>query len=137
MNNLIPWEECLDCHVRQVEVDESRINSLIDSAKKRFKMTKSMDTNFPGFIVEQYYEVIKELLVAFMLKGGYKSKNHQCLFTYFYMMNPSLEYYIIIIKKMSYLRNRSQYYGEEIPSGFYDGKKDDIIEIIGNLLKPI
>lgn len=131
----MPWEECLDCHVKQVEIDGFRINSLLDSVKRRLRMTKSMNKNFKEYIIEQYYEIIKELLTAFMLKGGYKSNNHQCLFTYFYIKNPNNEYDVMLIKKLGYLRNRSQYYGEKIPSSFYDNKKNDIIEIIYNLIE--
>src|SRR3989339_618551 len=90
-----------------------------------------------SFLVEDYYEIIKELLVAYLLKNGLKSQNHQCLISYFYKMHPELENEADLISHMSFFRNRMGYYGEEIPRDFYinnKGEFDKIIEILLNLV---
>jgi hypothetical protein len=108
-------------------------------AMQRLNLTKSIKPTKANisFIVEDYYEVIKELLVAYLLKNGLRSKNHQCLITYFYRENPDLEYEVNLISQLSYFRNRLGYYGERIPFGFYDKNKEEFENIIKLILKLI
>ena len=66
-----------------------------------------------------------------------RSKNHKCLITFFYKNNPDYEGYAKLISKLSYYRNRLDYYGENIPFSFYEKNKDniqDIIELLRSLL---
>jgi len=134
------WNECLQKFVKDVEIDEYRIKSLIEKALQRKEIIDKIYLNEKtvSFIVEGYYEVIKELLVAYLLSEGKRSKNHQCLITYFYRKNSELEGEIKLISQMSYYRNRLNYYGESVPLFFYkDNEKEipKIIKIINNLIK--
>ncbi|MBU0898622.1 MAG: hypothetical protein KJ613_02285 [Nanoarchaeota archaeon] len=134
------WNECEEKFIRKIEVDEERIASIIEMAMKRLDLIKSIKStgNNISFIVEGYYEVIKELLVAYLLKNGMKSKNHQCLITYFCRKNPDLEHETNLISQLSYFRNRLDYYGEKIPSAFYERNKTEfeiIIKLIMKLIK--
>ena len=92
-----------------------------------------VDEKTVSFIVEGYYEVIKELLVAYLLQNGLRAKNHQCLISYFSRENPDLEHETMIIAKMSYYRNRLDYYGETIPTTFFDENKSEFKNIIKQL----
>jgi len=85
MNDLMNWEECENSFVRKVSVDSEKIKSILTAAKLRYEFVKSISSNEKNvsFVFEGYYEIIKELLVALMLKKGLRSKNHQCLFTFF------------------------------------------------------
>ncbi len=134
------WNECGKEFIREVEVDNEKIKSLIKLSLNRFNFIKSIDVNSSNvsFIVENYYEVIKELLIALLLKNGLKSQNHQCLITYFYKNYQGYEFQANLILQMSYLRNRLEYYGESIDLGFYNKYKEDfvsIIELIKNLIE--
>lgn len=138
--NLMNWNKCENEFIRKVEIDHNRINSIIEIAEQRFKVTKLIkhDANNSSFIIEGYYEVIKELLVAYLLKNGFRSKNHQCLITFFYNKNPNLEFEADLISQMSFFRNRLDYYGEKIPESFYEKNKEDIeniVKLILDLLK--
>lgn len=136
---MMNWNECENEFIRQVEVDKERVESILERAIQRKKITESIkvsDENV-SFIVEGYYEVIKELLVAYLLKNGLRSKNHQCLITYFYINNKKYEYEANLISQMSYLRNRLDYYGEAIPLSFYNKNKADIKQIIVLLISLI
>lgn len=126
------WNECEKEFIRKVEIDKERIKSIFEQAMQRKKMIESIKTSGENisFIVEGYYEVIKELLVAYLLKNGLKSKNHQCLITYFYMKNNEYEFEADLISQMCYLRNRLNYYGEMIPLNFYNKNKENIKKII-------
>ena len=142
--DIMNWGECEKKFIRNVEIDEERINSIVKKALQRLK--RAEDTNVSeenvSFIVEDYYEVVKELLVAYLLKNGLRSKNHQCLISYFYKQNPNYENEAFLISQMSFFRNRLDYYGEDIPVAFYLKNKEEfkriinlVLELIGNKIK--
>jgi len=134
---MMNWKECEEKFIRNVEIDKERIASIIEMATQRLDLTRSIkpDKSKISFIVEGYYEVIKELLVAYMLKNGLRSKNHQCMITYFYINNSDLEYETNLISQLSYFRNRLGYYGERIPFSFYEKNKKEFEIIIKIILK--
>lgn len=136
---MMNWQICENKFIREVEIDNHRIKFIIEKAKQRKVFIESTEANEENvsFIVEGYYEIIKELLVAYLLKNGMRSKNHQCLITYFYKENPRYEGEAHLIAKLSYYRNRLNYYGESIPFLYYNKNKERIlrtIEIIQNSL---
>ena len=126
------WKKCERIFIRKVEIDNHRIDSIISRAKGRKKFIEQFEVTDDNvsFVIEGYYEIIKELLVAYLLKNGLRSKNHQCLITYFYQKNQNRESEIKLIGQMSYYRNRLNYYGESIPTNFYHKHKDEILMII-------
>lgn len=131
--NLMNWEKCKREFVRKVEIDNERIESLKEQAQNRLlfiKQQKDIDNKKVSFVVEAYYETIKELLVAYLLKNGLKSDNHQCLITFFYKNNPDYEAETNIISQMSYFRNRLDYYGEAVPLSFFENNKEEFEKII-------
>ena len=139
MNDILNWDECKRKHIINVEVDNERILSIKEKTDIRLKRAKNtnIDKDSVSLIVEDYYEVIKELLLAYLLKNGLRSKNHKCLISYFYHKNPDNESDARLISRMSYLRNRLTYYGESIEIEFYDTNKkkiDEIIKLLGELI---
>jgi|SRR3989344_837118 len=140
MRDIMNWKECEEKFIRKAEVDKKRIESLLEKTRLRLKRARNTELNSEtvSLIVEDYYEVIKELLVAFLLKNGLRSNNHQCLISYFYKENPDYEKQAFLILQMSFFRNRLNYYGESIPLEFYEKNKkefENIIEIIKTLIK--
>ena len=140
MNEFMDWKECEEKFIRDVQVDKNKINSLLKAAEKREYVISKMDVDKDSvsFVVEGYYEIVKELLVALLLSKGLKSSNHQCLLTYFYKTYPEHESYSHLISQMSYLRNRLNYYGELIDYSFYEKNSEKIkkvIAILNSLIK--
>jgi len=135
MKDIISWKKCEREFIRKIEIDKEKILSIKGATKSRLKFVKSIEVNKDNvsFIVENYYEIIKELLVAFMLKDGLRAKNHQCLFSYFYKKCPEFEYEVNLMLQMSYLRNRLDYYGEMIELEFYEKNKKEFEKIINIL----
>ena len=136
------WNECKKSFIRNIEVDNEKINSIIKVAFNRLNFIKDLEVNeiSVSFIFEDYYEIIKELLIALLMKKGLRSKNHQCLITYFYKNYPNYGFEANLILRMSYLRNRLEYYGETVDIGFYKKYNKDflrIIEIIEKLIKEL
>ncbi len=131
------WSLCDRNFIKRVEVDKERVSSIVKMALKRLERARStkVTKDNVSFVVEDYYEVIKELLVAFMLKNGFRSKNHQCLISYFYK-EKKLEREAILIAQMSFYRNRLNYYGDSIPLVFHEENKKEFEEII-KILKGI
>ena len=133
---LMSWDVCEKCFIKRVERDEWRFDTIVSMAKLRLKKIERYRINEEvSFIVEDYYEVIKELLVAYLLKDGFRSKNHQCLISYFSKKNPEREREVQIILQMSYFRNRLGYYGEGIPLKFYKINKEEFKKIIDLILE--
>jgi len=137
--SIMNWDECKKDFIRKVEIDLERIESLIKRANQRLKRAESTKISLDNvsFVVEDYYEIIKELLVAYLLKEGLRAKNHQCLISYFYKNNPNYEREAFLISQMSFFRNRLDYYGEDIPFEFYTENKEEFKKIINLLLKLI
>ncbi|MBU0894877.1 MAG: hypothetical protein KKF48_02505 [Nanoarchaeota archaeon] len=139
MIDIMNWGYCERKFIKKVEVDEERIKSIVEKAMQRLDRAKKtqINPNTISFIVEDYYEVIKELLVAYLLKNGLRSKNYQCLISYFYKENPNYEKEAYLISQMSFFRNRLSYYGEDIPMEFYEKNKKEFQSIIDLLKKLI
>ena len=133
------WGKCKEEFVKNVEVDLSKINALIKTADARIEFLKSaaFSDEKISFLVEGYYEAIKELLTALLLSKGLRSKNHQCLITYFYKNYPNYEAEAYLIAEMNYYRNRLNYYGEQIPSAFYEKNKDQFERVVTKIKKII
>lgn len=126
------WNYCLRNFIKEVEIDIEKIESIKETVEKRVKYSISIGVNEDNvsFVVEGFYEAIKELLIALLLSKGLRSKNHQCLISYFYKSYPDYEAEANLIARMSYLRNRLDYYGETIDFEFYDKHKKEINKII-------
>ncbi len=139
MISLQPWSSCEKQFIRKVEKDEERVLSIIEMAQRRHDLVKTFNPEMtePSFIIEQYYEVIKELLVALLLRQGFRSSNHQCLFSFFAREHPAFEFEAHFIAQLSFYRNRLDYYGEKVPSSVYEENKklfEDVITLILKLL---
>ena len=140
MTDIINWKECEMHFIRKVSIDKEMIEAIMKRAFQRLNRVKSTKIILENisFIVEDYYEIVKELLVAYLLKKGLRSKNHQCLISFFYKQNPDYEKEAHLISQMSFFRNRLNYYGEDIPLSFYDENKvefERIVDIILNLIE--
>jgi uncharacterized protein (UPF0332 family) len=136
---IMNWNTCERDFIYRVEPDPQRAKSIVMKAHQRLRRAQqtSLTEETVSFMVEDYYEVIKELLVAYLLQKGLRSKNHQCLISYFARHHPDLEQEAILIAQMSYFRNRLDYYGESVPVGFYEKHKEEfkrIITVLGKLL---
>lgn len=135
MNDFMSWSECEKSFVRKIQVDSSKIKSLHKASNSRELFLKSLTVTKDNvsFIVEGYYEVIKELLTALLLSKGLKSKNHQCLITYFYKNYPSYENLANFILGLNSVRNKLNYYGRLIEYSYYEDNFEKINKTIKTL----
>ena len=70
--DIMNWSECERKFIRNVKIDKERIASITRKAMLRLKRARKTEIAIENvsFVVEDYYEVIKELLTAYLLKYG-------------------------------------------------------------------
>lgn len=136
----MPWSVCKRSFIRTIKKDDEEIASIIEGAMLRQKRADETFENeeYISFVMEDYYEIIKELMVAYMLKDGLRSKNHQCMISYFLMKNPNYDVEARLIGQMCFYRNKLNYYGKGVPKVFVLDNYDNfnkIIKLLLNLIK--
>ncbi|MFH1971870.1 MAG: hypothetical protein ABIJ18_00145 [archaeon] len=140
MKEIMNWNICLQEHIKKVEPDKEKIKSIQKMCDIRLRVTKSikLDEETASIVATDYYEVIKELLVALLLKNGLKSDNHECLISFFKHTFPQYEYESSTIHKLKDVRNRISYDGIFVKKDYISTNKlefEHIIELLTKLLK--
>ncbi len=138
MKEIMDWNICEKEHIRKVALDMDKINSIIKMCDVRLRFTEKQDIDdeTASIITEDYYEIIKELLTALLLKNGLKSENHECLISYFKKKYPKYEYEINIIHELKGIINRVSYDGIFVDKNYLIKNKLEFRHII-NLLKEL
>src|SRR3989338_10869984 len=133
------WDICEKENIRKVSVDEDKIDSILKMCSARFKFVKKqeIDKETASIITENYYEIIKELLTALLLKNGLKSDNHECLISYFKKNCPNYEYETSIIHELKNIRNRITYDGIFVEKQYTVKNKMEFEHIIALSVKLI
>lgn len=134
------WNVCKEEHVRKVDIDKDKINSILKmcDVRLRFIQKQEIDGETASLIVEGYYEIIKELLIALLLKNGLKSDNHECLISYFKETYLNYEYETNKIHELKNIRNRITYDGTFVEKSYSVKNKlefEHIIDLLINLIK--
>lgn len=118
----------------KITKDERRAKALKEMAKNRLSNTSSLKE--PYRIIEEYYEIIKELLTSFMYTQGYKTLSHKLLIEYSARNIKSLSNQeIALIDELRVKRNNIVYYGEQTTIDFLKSREQKIKEIISKLIK--
>jgi uncharacterized protein (UPF0332 family) len=140
MKELMTWEMCKREHVKTVQPDTERIKSILKMCEVRLRVTEAveLDDQTASVIAADYYEIIKELLTALLLKNGLKSDNHECLIAFFKNKYPKYEYEIQAIHQLKDVRNRVSYEGIFVQKSYIEMNKLEfkhIIELLEKLVK--
>jgi uncharacterized protein (UPF0332 family) len=135
---LMNWENCKKNHIRKVEVDNEKIKSMLKMSSVRLEFLKRQkaDEETASIITDGYYEVIKELLTALLLKHGLKSDNHECLISFFKNKFPKYEYEVNVLYELKNIRNRIEYDGFFVDKSYLEKNKLEFEHII-KLLKEL
>jgi uncharacterized protein (UPF0332 family) len=139
MKEIMPWETCRSEHIKTVQPDRERINSIIKMCRVRLRVTEEvkLDDQTASIIATDYYEIIKELLTALLLKHGLKSDNHECLIAFFKNRYPQYEYETSAIHQLKDVRNRVSYEGIFVQKSYIEMNRLEfrhIIELLEKLL---
>lgn len=119
----------------RIKPDRARAKDLLIMAKERLELLKLIPKDKAYKIIEEYYEVIKELLTAIMYLDGYKTLSHIKLLEYF-----SSHYSLLDRKELKLtdtlrkFRIGIVYYGRKISQDFLLNNEDEIRKIVEILL---
>ena len=118
----------------KISPDERRSDALKRLAENRKIHLK--DLKEPYRIIEEYYEIIKELITAFMYKKGFKTLSHKALVEFAkYNMKELTTREISLVDELRIKRNNIVYYGETVTDNFLKTRRQAIDVIINKLSK--
>jgi len=118
----------------KITKDERRAKALTDLARNRYLTINELKE--PYRIIEEYYEIIKELITAFMYNSGFKTLSHKALVEFAKENIKTLtSAEISLIDELRIKRNNIVYYGETVNNEFLKARKSVIDWIIEKLLK--
>ena len=133
------WNICLHEHIKKIEPDNEKIESIRKMCRVRLRVVGqvAIDDETASVVAEDYYEIIKELLVALLLKNGLKSDNHECLISFFKNSFYKYEFEARTIHQLKDVRNRVSYDGIFVKKEYITSNKlefEHIIQLLDNLL---
>ena len=118
----------------KISKNEIRARSLVDMASDRFKDIDKESKIYK--IVEEYYEVIKELITALMYIDGLKTLSHKMLIVYLEETYKDFNKpEIMLVDELRVLRNNILYYGQKVEKEFLINNEDALKDIIDKLFK--
>src|SRR3989344_4372373 len=89
-----------------------RVKSLIEESDKRLRFYNNMpiSEDSANYIIENMYDVIRELIEAKMLLDGYKSYSHEATVSYLKKLEFSFSE-VEFMDELRDIRNHTKYYG--------------------------
>jgi len=120
----------------KITPDRERAESLLEMCKERLELIKILPKNRPYKIIEDYYEIIKELLTAIMYIDGFKTLSHVKLIEHFSINYDVIEGHTLkIIDILRKHRHGIVYYGKKISKDFLINSEPTIKNVINVLIK--
>ena len=123
--------------ITKIQPDIERAKSIINLLKERENIIKTLNhESFPTTILENYYEIIKELITAIMYITGLKTTGegtHIETIDFLKNYKEFSEYEINILQELRTKRHGSQYYGKIPPPEFLAQNEITFKEVIEKL----
>jgi len=126
----------MDDEIFKISKDKARANDLFTIAKERLEIIDILPRDKTYKIMEEYYEIILELLTATMYLDGYKTLSHQAALDYCsknYKALSSNQHNII--DSLRKFRHGIVYYGKKVSKDYLTNNEEEIIKIIKALSK--
>lgn len=128
----------MDDEIFSIRKDKERARDLYYMAKDRLEIIKLLPREKAYKLIEEYYEIMKELLTAIMYTDGFKTLSHVKLIEYFSENYKCLQdNEVQLIDTMRKYRNGIVYYGKKVSYDFLINYENKIIKIITILLELI
>ncbi len=137
MKPIMNWDICAEKHIKKAQQDDEKIKSIRKMCKIRMDVIRQvkLDEETASILATDYYEVIKELLTALLLKNGLKSDNHEYLISFFNYKYPEHEYEAKTMHQLKFARNRVSYDGIFVRKSYIESNKLEFEHIISMLEK--
>ncbi len=132
---IMDFERCEKEFIRNVDKDIEKIKAILKMVRFESDIVSDIKIkdNTASKLAKDYYEIIKELLVALLLSYGLKSSNHECLVSFFKMKYPKYEYEAKLIHELKNVRNRISYDGYFVGKDYITKNRAEFKHIIGLL----
>ena len=124
----------MEKRIFRISKNPARAKSLFLMAKDRLPDIKEQKKPYKK--VEEYYEIIKELITGIMYFDGFKTLSHISLLEYIKeeYLEEITKQELNIIDILRKLRNDILYYGQKIDQSFLDNYEENIKQIINKLI---
>ena len=140
---MMDWEKCIaEKTIKEIEPDKERVRNILKIVEIRQEFWDSLsiiiDDKYSSILIEGYYEIIKELLIAYLNLNGLESSNHECLIRYFQKENPKLNMEAEKMDELRQVRNKIDYRGFFVKKEFFDRNKleyQHVIKLLKKLVK--
>ncbi len=125
------WEE-VEAEVWKTTPDKEMTRSILKMADVRLRAIESLNKKeFMSIIVENYYEVIKELITALMSADGLKTLRHEVLIVYLKKFHKSFDRgELFIIDQLRQTRNKIVYKGFFVQEAYLERNENKLRMII-------
>lgn len=124
----------MDEEIFKISKDPERAKDLFVMAKERMELVKVYPRNLSYKLIEEYYEVLKELMTALMYLDGWKTLSHMKLIEYTTQHVSGLnEKEIELLNTLRKFRNGIMYYGRRISEDFLINNEEDVHKVAKKL----
>ena len=103
--------------VKKQRIDTPRAKSLLEAAEKRKEVMKKyipLNEETTVQIIEECYDIIRELIESKLSKEGYKTYSHETTIAYLKKANICSESEIRFIDELRKIRHGTKYYGKNV-----------------------
>ena len=129
-----PWNSTSD-KAHKIRPDPEKAKALlkmIELREKRLQYVKSAE--FTTLLIEDYYEILKEIITGLMSIDGWKTVSHELLVGYLAKHYPAFDpAEISLIDQLRVMRNDIAYRGVQIPPEYLERNQKDILQVIQKL----
>lgn len=118
--------------------DREKAKSIFKMVLERERYIKSSKIDYTNIVVENYYEIIKELATAILLLDGIKAVGenaHKEIIDSLKRYIGLSDEYAFVLQDLRLKRNKSMYEGKQIDMSYLENNKDFFIEIADKLKK--
>ena len=130
------WKDCIGVKVKKIKPDLERAYSMLSLAERRLNsINRRRHIENSEFLVEDYYECIKELITSILFSKGYKSYSHECLILF---LEDEIQGFtkdeIKLVDQLRCIRNDLLYRGDTVADEYLKRREVEIKKVIKKLL---
>lgn len=124
----------MEDEIFRISKDIPRARDLFQIAKERLEIIEILPKDKTYKIIEEYYEIILELMTVIMYLDGCKSLSHVKVLEYVSQKYDVFsDNQIQIIDTLRKFRHGIVYYGKKVSEEYLINHKDEIVKIIKSL----
>lgn len=135
------YDQCMADGIirKKEEIDIELAKTLLDSAKKELELSKKIEkiAKYYSVFFKGKYDILRELITAYLLFDKVKIDNHQCVNAYLCTKHPELEVDWKILEILRIIRNGIYYEGKQIEESAWKTHKIQFEIYIKTFIKEV